>query len=47
MLLILRVRHVTGNDFVVDGFDTGGVFGNGQTWYSYAHGLGGVYGRYV
>lgn len=46
-VLLHTTRHVTGNDFVIDGFDVGGVFGNGQTWYSWARGQGGVFGRYV
>ncbi|KAJ7934180.1 putative polygalacturonase [Mycena leptocephala] len=37
--------HITGNDFVVDGHGTGGVFGNGQVWYSWARGAGNLFGR--
>ncbi|KAJ7779678.1 putative rhamnogalacturonase A [Mycena metata] len=37
--------HITGRDFVVDGHGTGGVFGNGQVWYSWARGAGNLYGR--
>ncbi|KAJ7029060.1 putative rhamnogalacturonase A [Mycena alexandri] len=37
--------HITGRDFIVDGHGTGGVFGNGQVWYSWARGAGNLYGR--
>ncbi|KAJ7016303.1 pectin lyase fold/virulence factor [Mycena alexandri] len=39
-----RHRHITGSDFVVDGHGTGGVFGNGQVWYSWAQGAGNLFG---
>lgn len=41
------VRHLTGHDFIVDGHKTGGVFGHGQTWYTWARGQGNLYGRYI
>ncbi|KAJ7038613.1 putative galacturan 1,4-alpha-galacturonidase A [Mycena alexandri] len=37
--------HITGRDFIVDGHSTGGVFRNGQVWYSWARGAGNLYGR--
>lgn len=37
--------HITGTDYVVDGHDVGGIFGNGQVWYSWAKGVGNIFGR--
>ncbi|CAD6572553.1 MAG: hypothetical protein TREMPRED_000571, partial [Tremellales sp. Tagirdzhanova-0007] len=34
-----------GDNFVLDGHNVGGINGNGQVWYSYAKGVGNVFGR--
>src|SRR5690348_3076830 len=38
---------IKGENYVLDGNDKGGIYGNGQAWYSWAKDEGNKYGRYV
>jgi hypothetical protein len=39
--------NIVGEDYVLDGHGTGGIFGNGQAWYNWATNESNKYGRYV
>lgn len=36
---------IRGDNYVIDGHGTGGIFGNGQVWYEWAKEEGNKYGR--
>ena len=36
---------ITGDNYVLDGHGSGGIYGNGQVWYSWAKDEGNKYGR--
>jgi galacturan 1,4-alpha-galacturonidase len=38
---------IEGENYVLDGNDKGGIYGNGQVWYEWAKDEGNKYGRYV
>jgi len=38
---------IEGENYILDGNDKGGIYGNGQVWYEWAKDEGNKYGRYV